>query len=441
MKFLPLNPGPGERIPAAAWVRRRWLWLLAAALLGILVYAYFSRSGKSTGAGAPAGQGAVTTPPVAVTAVAAKKGDISIYLTGLGTVTPLRTVTIKSRVNGELMTVGYKEGQIVPKGFLLAVIDPRPYEAALLQAQGQLARDQALLADAKLDVKRYRTLVEQDSIAKQIYDTQRYLVHQYEGTVKLDQGNLDSAKVNVIYTHITAPVSGRIGLRLVDPGNIVQTTDTTGIAVITQLEPITVIFTIPEDSVPPVLDKLQAGARLPVDVYNREQSKKLATGVLLTMDNQVNVTSGTVQLKAEFPNKDHGLFPNQFVNARLLLNTLQGATLVPTAAIQTGPTGAFVYLVNANQTVTVRQVSLGPSEADNTAIDKGLSPGDRVVVEGMERLREGSRVEETAPASDNSQKAPATGNSQKAPANDKSQKAPANGKSQKGPATGTSQKG
>jgi multidrug efflux system membrane fusion protein len=432
MKFLPLNPGPGKRIPAAAWVRRRWLWLLAAALLGILVYAYFSRSGKSTGAGAPAGQGAATTPPVAVTAVAAKKGDISIYLTGLGTVTPLRTVTIKSRVDGELMQVAYKEGQIVPKGYLLAVIDPRPYEAALLQAQGQLARDQALLQNARLDVKRYRTLIEQDSIAKQIYDTQKSLVHQLEGTVKLDQGNLDNAKVQVIYSRITAPVSGRIGLRLVDPGNIVHATDTTGIAVITQLEPMTVIFTIPEDSVPPVLDKLQAGARLPVDVFNREQSKKLASGVLLTMDNQVNVTSGTVQLKAEFPNKDHALFPNQFVNARLLLNTLQGATLVPTAALQTGPTGAFVYLVNANQTVTVRQVSLGPSEGDNTAIDKGLSPGERVVVEGMERLREGSRVEETAPANDKSQKAPANG---------KSQKAPANGKSQKGPATGNSQKG
>ncbi len=407
MKLAPIEPGLGERLRAAARVRRRWLWLLAAALLGILVFAYFYKSGKSTG------RGAAVTPPIAVTAVAAKKGDIAIYLTGLGTVTPIRTVTIHTRVNGELMTVGYKEGQIVPKGFLLAVIDPRPYAAALLQAQGQLARDQALLADARLDVKRYQTLIEQDSIARQIYDTQRYLVHQLEGTVKLDQRNLDSAKVNVIYTHITAPVSGRIGLRLVDPGNIVQTTDTTGIAVITQLEPMTVIFTIAEDSLQPVLDKLQAGARLPVDAYNREQTKKLATGVLLTMDNQINVTSGTVQLRAEFPNKDHGLFPNQFVNARLLVNTLQGATLVPTAAIQAGPKGSFVYVVTANQTATVRQVSLGPSEGDNTAIDQGLSTGELVVVEGMERLREGSRVEETAPATDNSQKAPATGNSQK----------------------------
>ena len=414
MKFAPVKPGPGERIRAAAWARRRWLWLLAAALLGILAYTHFSKPGKTTG------EGAATTPPVAVTAVAAKKGDIAIYLSGLGTVTPVRTVTIKSRVDGELMQVGYKEGQIVPKGFLLAVIDPRPYEAALLQAQGQVARDQALLADAKLDRERYRVLAEQDSIAKQLYDTQKSLVHQDEGIVKLDQGNLDSAKVNAIYTHITAPVSGRIGLRLVDPGNIVHATDTTGIAVITQLEPITVIFTISEDNLPPVLEKLQAGARLPVDAFNREQTKKLATGVLLTVDNQINVTSGTVQLRAEFPNKDHGLFPNQFVNARLLVNTLQGATLVPTAAIQTGPTGAFVYLVTANQTVTVRQVQLGPSEADNTAINEGLSPGERVVVEGTERLREGSRVAEAAPAAG---------------------KAPANGNSPKGPATGNSPKG
>ncbi len=407
MNFAPVKPGLGERLRAAAWVRRRWLWLLAAAFLGILVYTHFSKPGKTTG------EGAAATPPVAVTVVAAKKGDIAIYLSGLGTVTPVRTVTIKSRVDGELMQVGYKEGQIVPKGYLLAVIDPRPYEAALLQAQGQLARDQALLANAKLDRERYRVLAEQDSIAKQQYDTQKYLVHQYEGTVKLDQGNLANAKVQVIYSHITAPVSGRIGLRLVDPGNIVHATDTTGIAVITQLEPITVIFTISEDNLPPVLEKLQAGARLPVDAFNREQTKKLATGVLLTMDNQINVTSGTVQLRAEFPNKDHALFPNQFVNARLLVNTLQGATLVPTAAIQTGPTGAFVYLVTANQTVTVRQVQLGPSEADNTAINEGLSPGERVVVEGTERLREGSRVAEAAPATGNSPKAPATGKSPK----------------------------
>ncbi|MGB7913568.1 MAG: efflux RND transporter periplasmic adaptor subunit [Desulfobaccales bacterium] len=408
MKFAPFEPGQGERLRAAVWARRRWLWLLAAVFLVILIYGHFS--GKSNG------KGAATMPPVAVTTVAAKTGDIDIYLSGLGTVTPIATITIHTRVNGELMKVGYKEGQIVPKGYLLAVIDPRPYEAALLQAQGQLARDKALLANARLDLVRYQTLASEDSIAKQLYDTQKYLVQQDEGIIKIDQGNLDSAKVNVVYTHITAPVAGRIGLRLVDPGNIVQTTDTNGIAVITQLEPITVIFTLPEDSLPPLLERLQAGARLPVDAFNREQTKKLATGLFLAMDNQINVSSGTVQIRAEFPNKDHMLFPNQFVNARLLVNTLRDATLVPTAAIQNGPQGSFVYVVAANQTATVRQVQLGPAEGDNTSIAKGVSPGERVVVEGTERLRDGSLVQEAAPANANPPKAPAAGNPQKAPA-------------------------
>ena len=384
--------GGSPRILSGDLLRRWWFWLLAASLLGIVAYTQLTRSGQTVGSSTKAGS-SPAQPSVPVTAVAAKKGDIGIYLIGLGTVTPIATVTIHTRVNGELMKVNYKEGQIVPKGYLLAVVDPRPYEAALLQAQGQLARDKALLADARLDLERYRILAQQDSIAKQQYDTQRYLVKQDEGIVKLDQGNLDSAKVNVVYTRITAPVSGRIGLRLVDPGNIVQTTDTTGIAVITQLEPITVIFTIPEDNLPAVFDKLKAGARLPVDAYNREQTKKLAAGSLLTMDNQIDPNSGTVRLRAEFPNKDHGLFPNQFVNARLLLDTKRGTILVPTAAIQRSPQATFVYLVKADQTVTVRPVRLGPTEADTASIDEGLSPGDLVVVEGAERLREGSKVQ------------------------------------------------
>jgi len=404
--------GGSRRILSGNLLRRWWFWLLAASLLGIVAYTQLIRSGPTAGTSTKAGS-SLAQPSVPVTTVAAKKGDINVYLNGLGTVTPIATVTIHTRVNGQLMKVNYKEGQIVPKGYLLAVVDPRPYEAALLQAQGQLARDKALLADARLDLERYRILAQQDSIAKQQYDTQRYLVKQDEGIVKLDQGNLDSAKVNVIYTHITAPVAGRCGLRLVDPGNIVQTTDTTGIVVITQLEPITVIFTLPEDNLPRLLEKLQAGARPEVDAYNREQTKKLATGSFLALDNQINVSSGTVQVRAEFPNKDHGLFPNQFVNASLLLDSLKGATLVPTAAIQTGPQGPFVYVITANQIATVRQVQLGPSEKDNTAIEKGVSPGERVVVEGTERLREGSRVEEAAPARSPSEKGPATGNSQK----------------------------
>jgi multidrug efflux system membrane fusion protein len=261
-----------------------------------------------------------------------------------------------------------------------------------------------LLANAKVDLERYRVLSGQDSIAEQQYATQKSLVRQLEGTVKFDQGQIDNAKLQLIYARITAPCSGRIGLRPVDPGNIVHATDTTGLAVITQLEPITVIFTIPEDHLPPVLDKLRAGKNLPVDALNREQTRKLASGLLLTLDNQIDPNSGTVRLRARFPNKDHALFPNQFVNARLLLETRHGATLVPTAAVQRGAQGAFVYLVKADKTVEVRRVRVGPIEEDHAAIDEGLAPGDLVVVEGAERLRAGSKVELKQPGPNNSGK-------------------------------------
>lgn len=384
--------GVSVRVLSGHLLRRWWFWLLAASLLGIVAYTQLTRSGQTPGSSNQTGSNPAQ-PSVPVAAVAAKKGDIGIYLTGLGSVSPLRTVTVKSRVDGELMRVLYREGQIVSKGQLLAEIDPRPFEAQLTQAQGQMIRDQALLKNARVDQERYRVLSKQDSIAEQQYVTQKSLVRQLEGTVKFDQGQIDNAKLQLIYSRITSPVSGRIGLRLVDPGNIVHATDTNGLAVVTQLEPITVIFTIPEDSLPAVFDKLKAGVRLPVEAYNREQTKKLATGTLLTMDNQIDPNSGTVRLRAEFPNKDHGLFPNQFVNARLLLDTKRGTTLVPTAAIQRSPRGTFVYLVKADQTVTVRPVRLGPTEADTASIDEGLEPGDLVVVEGAERLREGSKVE------------------------------------------------
>jgi len=384
------------RIPAGNWLGHWWIWLLAVGILGFVAYGQLTRSsGQTTG---PAKPGAsAPQPAVAVTAVAAKKGDIGIYLTGLGSVTPLRTVTVKSRVDGELIKVMYKEGQIVTKGALLAEIDPRPYQAQLTQTEGQMIRDQALLKNARIDLERYRVLSSQDSIAIQQYDTQKSLVRQLEGTVKFDQGQVDNAKLQMTYSRITAPVGGRIGLRVVDPGNIIRATDTTGLCVITQLEPITVVFTIPEDHLPPVLARLKAGERLPVEAYNREQSKKLATGVLLTIDNQIDTNTGTVRLKAEFANQDHGLFPNQFVNARLLLETKRGATVIPTAAIQRSPQGTFVYLVQADQTVKVQPVRLGPTEGDNTGIDEGLSPGDLVVVEGVERLRQGSKVELKGP--------------------------------------------
>ena len=388
------NSGKNEGFtypPARRWYQHWWVWVLVACVAGIALYSHLGKRPET--AGGPPGAGKNLGQPVPVTAIAAQKGDIGVYLTGLGSVSPLRTVIVKSRVDGELMKVYYKEGQIVKGGQLLAEIDPRPYEAQLTQAQGQMIRDQALLANAKLDMKRYQILNSQDSIAEQQYATQKSLVNQLEGTVKLDQGQIDNARLQIVYSKITAPVSGRIGLRLVDPGNIVHAADTTGLAVITQLEPITVIFTIPEDNLPEVYTKFKAGERLPVYAYNRELTKRLSSGYLHSLDNQIDPNSGTIKLRAEFANKDHMLFPNQFVNARLLLETKHGVILVPTAVIQRSTRGPFVYLVKPDHTVSVRQVRLGPAEGDQTAIDEGLAPGDLVVLEGAERLREGSKVE------------------------------------------------
>ena len=381
----------------ASLLKRWWIGLLAVCLLAGGAYVFATKSGEAQSRAAKQGTNSLTR-SVPVTAVAAKTGDIGVYLTGLGAVTPLKTVTVKSRVDGELMAVHFREGQIVHSGELLAQIDPRPFQVQLTQAEGQMLRDQALLKNAQIDLARYRELIKEDLIPQQQLDTQEYLVHQYEGVVKTDQGQIDNAKLQLIYSRITSPITGRVGLRLVDQGNIVHANDTNGLAVITQLQPITVVFTIPEDNLPPVLAKLKAGERLPVDAYDREQRRKLATGSLLTVDNQIDPSTGTVRLKAIFPNENNELFPNQFVNARLLLDVKRGATLVPVAAVQRSPQGTFVYVVKADQTVGVRAVTVGVTEGEQASIETGLAPAEVVVVDGTEKLREGSKVDVKNPS-------------------------------------------
>jgi len=362
-------------------------------VLAVLGYGgYRVRKGLVAPQAATAGQGAnLRLPSVPVVAAQTRKGDIGVYITGLGAVTPIYTVTVKSRVDGQLMQVHYKEGDIVHQGDLLVEIDPRPYQVQLTQAEGQLIRDQALLDNARIDLDRYQTLLTQNAVPEQQLATQKALVQQDEGAVKTDQGQIDSAKLNLVYCHITAPITGRVGLRLVDPGNIVHAADTNGLLVITQIQPISVIFPIAEDQLPVVLQKMRAGERLGVDAYDREK-KKLATGWLTTLDNQIDPTTGTVKIRATFDNKDNALFPNQFVNARLLVEVKHGVTLVHTAAVQRNSQITYVYLVKSDSTVTVRPITVGTTEGDDAEVSSGLAPGDVVVMTGVDKLQEGSKV-------------------------------------------------
>jgi len=346
-----------------------------------------------------------TTPPAAarggrygpgmatpVGIAAAAKGDIPIVIKALGTVTPLATVTIKTQITGQLVQVEFTEGQAVKQGDLLAVVDPRPYEVALQNANGTLAKDEALLKNAQIDLQRYQTLVKQDSIARQQLDTQAALVRQYEAQLITDRAVVDNAKLNLAYTRIVAPVTGRIGLRLVDRGNFVTMGDATGICVITQMQPISVMFTIPEDALPPVLKRLRGGATLPVTALDRAQKGELGQGKLATIDNQIDTTTGTVKLRAVFDNEDESLFPNQFVNVRLLADTVKDATVVPVAAIQRGQPGTFVYLVKTDDTVAIQVVETGVTDGEKIAVTKGLEVGDQVVIDGVDRLRDGARI-------------------------------------------------
>jgi membrane fusion protein, multidrug efflux system len=342
------------------------------------------------------GPGAMANLPQPVTVATAANGDMPIVITALGTVTPLADVTVRTQLAGTLQSVHFDEGQIVKSGDALAQIDPRPYQISLANAEGQLARDQALLATARVDLKRYQTLLAQDSIASQQVDTQASLVQQYEGTVKSDQANIDTYKLDLTYARITAPASGRVGLRQVDPGNYVTPSDTNGIVVLTQLQPISVIFTVSEDSLPAILKQMRTGTKMPVAAYDRSNTTLLENGALQTIDNQIDTTTGTVKLRANFANPDQMLFPNQFVNARLLVDTIHNAVIVPTAAVLNGAQGQYVYVVKPDNTVTVRVVKVGPVDGERTSIASGLDAGERVVTDGSDRLREGAKI--TIPA-------------------------------------------
>ena len=371
------------------------LVVVIVVLLLVAAIRFFQNKQAAAGTGSGRGPGGQNG-PVAVSVAAAAAGDIQLRIPALGTVTPLATVTVRTQISGIMQKILFTEGQTVHQGDSLAQIDPRPYEAALQQMQGNLQRDQALLADAKLDLKRYEGLVKEDSIAEQQLDTQKALVDQYIGTIESDEGQLKTAGVNLVYTHIIAPVSGRVGLRQVDQGNYVTPGDANGIVVINQLQPITVIFPIPEDNVSALMLKLHSGAALAVEAYDRTNSTKLADGTLLTVDNQIDVTTGTVKLRAQFENTDDRLFPNQFVNVQLLQDLLRNQIIIPNSAVRRGaPNGVvstFVYVVNSDHTVTVRPVTLGVVDGERVAITKGLNLGELVVTDGGDRLRDGAEV-------------------------------------------------
>jgi multidrug efflux system membrane fusion protein len=365
--------------------RRRVVVVVGVALIAAVIV-YTSRHP----AAAPARSVAAAALPVAV--ATASRTDVPVRLTALGSVAAFNTVTVRPRVDGQLMRMLFREGQFVGRGDLLAEIDPRPFQVQLEQAQGQLAKDQAQLASARVDLARYQTLLSQDSIARQNVDAQLSTVAQLEAGLKVDQAAIDTARLNLTYSRVTAPLSGRVGLRLVDPGNVVIASSSPGVVVITQVEPIAVLFTLPEDALRLVLPRIRTGAKLPVDAFDRSGTTRLASGSVVTLDNQIDPSTGTVRIKAVFDNRDHALFPAQFVNVQLLADTRRGELVVPAGAVQQGPQGAFVYVVHDGKAV-LRPVTVGLIEADRASIAKGLDAGDVVITDGLDRLRQGSAVE------------------------------------------------
>ncbi|HZU24860.1 MAG TPA: MdtA/MuxA family multidrug efflux RND transporter periplasmic adaptor subunit [Bryobacteraceae bacterium] len=414
----PHPPGPAAR-PRKGY---GWVWILLLAAAGAAAYRYYWQPAHAAGAkesapapAAPSKKGMGAVPVVTATV---RRGDFGIYLTGLGSVTAYNTVTIRTRVDGELIRVAFQEGQLVHKGDLLAEIDPRPYQAQLVQAegqlaqaQGQLARDQATLENARADQRRYNELAAQGVVSRQQSDTQTATVRQAEGAIKADEGvikadegAIQNIKLQLVYCRIVSELDGRIGLRLVDPGNIVHAADANGMATITQLQPIAVLFNVAQDYLPEIMKRWNAGQNLPVEAWDRDLKRRIATGKLLTIDNAIDPGTGTARLKAEFANQDNSLFPNQFVNARLLLDTRRGAVIAPAAAVQHSPDSSFVYVVKDDRTVEMRTVTPGPVQGDDAIVEKGLAPGEIVVVDGVDKLQQGTRVE--ARAADQGKSAP-----------------------------------
>jgi membrane fusion protein, multidrug efflux system len=376
---------PGRRQDRKSGLRT-WLFVAVIVLLivgGVYYFRHKSEMAKAKAAPPPRA--------VPVTTSSAHKGDIGVYVEALGTVTPVYTVTVTSRVQGEIIGLHYREGQMVHRGDSLLDIDPRPYEAQLTQMEGQLAHDEALLAEARIDLDRYKAAYSRNAIAQQQVVDQEQLVKQDEGTVKNDEGQVANVKINIAYCHITSPIDGRVGLRLMDLGNIVQANSTTPLLVITQLQPITVIFSVAEDYLAEIQQQLRAGHTMTVDALDRAQEKKIATGSLLTVDNQIDATTGTVKLRANFPNRDSALFPNQFVNARLLVDTQHDATLIPTSAIQRNAQGAYVYVIKPDMTASMRTITPGTTDGSTAAV-QGVQPGEVVATNGFDKLQEGVKV-------------------------------------------------
>ena len=413
----PMGPNPSGERPLggeSGSKGHRWLWIVALAVVIAVGFWYFHGSRSSTEAQGPGGPGGAAAGKgqgrqgagaggfvVPVVVASAQRGDLPVYFNGLGTVTAFNTVTVRSRVDGQITKINFQEGQFVHQGQDLVDIDSRPFQVQLEQAEGQLAKDQAQLRDVQVNYERFQLLYKEGVIPKQQVDTQGAQVGQFEGSIKGDQGAIDSAKLQIVYSHVTAPISGRVGLRLVDVGNIVHATDSTGLLVITQLQPIAVIFSLPQDQLPQVASRLQRGEQLVVDAYDRDDTTKIESGKLLTIDNQIDTTTGTYKLKSVFSNDRNTLFPNQFVNVHLLADVKRNLVIVPAPAIQRGPQGTYVYVVQSGNTAKIQSVTIAQSTADKVGLSAGVNPGDSVVVDGQDKLQDGSKISpnpSTAPA-------------------------------------------